>query len=94
MKLSHACAHMTAPGSRCQSPSSYYADGKAWCRNHKPSHAIKWWKHLELQKAAQTSAAAVAERTCPDCGAPLEERRCRQVCKKCGYFDDCSIGPA
>lgn len=28
-------------------------------------------------------------RTCPSCGAELEERRCKLVCA-CGYFLSCS----
>ena len=85
----HACAHMTAPGSRCRAPSQFYFEGRAWCRMHKPKGAIRWWEHEQAQRAA----AALPERHCPNCGAELDARRCKQVCT-CGYFDDCSIGPA
>lgn len=94
MLMAHACAHEMSPGSRCRSPSSFYASGKAWCRAHKPAGAIRWVEHLRQQKAAQEATEAMApERRCPNCGEALDVRRCKQVCA-CGYFDDCSIGPA
>lgn len=34
------------------------------------------------------------ERVCPNCDGPLHGRKCKTRCKRCGYFDDCSIGPA
>lgn len=32
------------------------------------------------------------ERTCPNCGAPLIERKCKLLCpnRECGYYMSCS----
>jgi ribosomal protein S27AE len=30
------------------------------------------------------------ERTCPNCGAQLDEEKCKLVCPKCSYFKSCS----
>lgn len=30
------------------------------------------------------------ERTCPNCGAQLDEERCKLKCPKCSYFKSCS----
>jgi NADH pyrophosphatase NudC (nudix superfamily) len=29
-------------------------------------------------------------RICARCGAPMEERQCKVVCRNCGAYDDCS----
>jgi hypothetical protein len=29
-------------------------------------------------------------RTCPNCGAALEERRCKLLCPRCHYYMSCS----
>jgi hypothetical protein len=29
-------------------------------------------------------------RTCANCGAELEERKCKLICRGCGYFLSCS----
>ena len=29
-------------------------------------------------------------RTCPTCSAPLEEQKCKLVCRQCGFFLSCS----
>ena len=45
----------------------------------------------------RTTAPATAvppEVCCPSCSARLEPHKCKQVCRRCGYFDDCGIGPA
>ena len=30
------------------------------------------------------------ERTCPNCGAQLDEQKCKLVCPRCSYFKSCS----
>jgi uncharacterized Zn finger protein (UPF0148 family) len=30
------------------------------------------------------------ERTCPNCGARLDEQKCKLVCPNCSYFKSCS----
>jgi len=30
------------------------------------------------------------ERTCPNCGAQLDEQKCKLVCPNCFYFKSCS----
>jgi len=30
------------------------------------------------------------ERTCPNCGAQLDELKCKLVCPHCSYFKSCS----
>ncbi len=30
------------------------------------------------------------ERTCPNCGAQLDEEKCKLVCPRCSYFKSCS----
>jgi ribosomal protein S27AE len=30
------------------------------------------------------------ERTCPNCGAQLDEEKCKLKCPKCSYFKSCS----
>lgn len=36
--------------------------------------------------------AAEPSRTCPNCGAPLNERKCKLICPnaQCGYYMSCS----
>ncbi len=29
-------------------------------------------------------------RTCPNCGAQLEERKCKLLCTRCGYYMSCA----
>jgi len=38
------------------------------------------------------AAARVAEleRTCPRCGQPMAERKCKLVCGRCGFYLSCS----
>ena len=31
-----------------------------------------------------------AMRTCPNCGGPLMEQRCKLLCRGCGYYLSCS----
>ena len=28
--------------------------------------------------------------TCANCGAPMDERKCKLICRGCGYFLSCS----
>jgi len=39
-----------------------------------------------------TGAAPEPSRTCPNCGAPLLERKCKLICPnaQCGYYMSCS----
>lgn len=37
----------------------------------------------------QTSVPEQLVRTCLNCGAPLEERKCKLFCR-CGYYASCS----
>jgi hypothetical protein len=30
------------------------------------------------------------ERTCPNCGAQLDEQKCKLVCPNCSYYKSCS----
>ncbi len=30
------------------------------------------------------------ERTCPNCGAQLDEEKCKLKCPRCSYFKSCS----
>jgi exosome complex RNA-binding protein Csl4 len=30
------------------------------------------------------------ERTCPNCGAQLDEEKCKLTCPRCFYFKSCS----
>jgi hypothetical protein len=33
---------------------------------------------------------SVVIRTCANCGSTLEERKCKLICRGCGYFLSCS----
>lgn len=39
---------------------------------------------------AKTPDLEKIERTCPNCGAPLDEEKCKLKCPKCSYFKSCS----
>ena len=41
---------------------------------------------------ASSAAASEPSRTCPNCGAPLIERKCKLICPnaQCGYYMSCS----
>jgi len=47
--------------------------------------------HPRLQSSSGFSSEA-AIRTCPICGAELEERKCKLICPdpRCGYYLSCS----
>jgi exosome complex RNA-binding protein Csl4 len=32
----------------------------------------------------------VVMRTCANCGSAMEERKCKLICRDCGYFLSCS----
>src|ERR1041385_8876136 len=38
----------------------------------------------------KTSEIEKIERTCPNCGAQLNEQKCKLVCPNCFYFKSCS----
>ena len=37
-----------------------------------------------------SSEVELIERTCPNCGARLDEQKCKLVCPNCFYFKSCS----
>jgi exosome complex RNA-binding protein Csl4 len=39
---------------------------------------------------AERPDPAVVMRTCANCGATMEERKCKLICHGCGYFLSCS----
>jgi hypothetical protein len=36
------------------------------------------------------ATGAEAARSCPRCGAAMEERKCKIICENCGAYADCS----
>jgi hypothetical protein len=44
---------------------------------------------LEEKTLGSFDAEAVM-RTCPNCGAELEEQRCKLICPRCHYYMSCS----
>ena len=46
--------------------------------------------YLEVARSAPSTAEP--SRTCPNCGAPLEEQKCKLLCpnRECGYYMSCS----
>lgn len=40
--------------------------------------------------AAKPSDPGRLMRTCANCGAEMEERKCKLICRGCGYFLSCS----
>ena len=47
---------------------------------------------LSLAKdgGVRTSQVEQIERTCPNCGAQLDQQKCKLVCSNCFYFKSCS----
>jgi hypothetical protein len=43
-------------------------------------------------RSVQTDGGAAAQlmRTCANCGSAMEERKCKLICRGCGYFLSCS----
>jgi hypothetical protein len=39
---------------------------------------------------ARQSSPGDVMRTCANCGAAMEERKCKLICRGCGYFLSCS----
>jgi hypothetical protein len=46
----------------------------------------------DLRQIEPIRAASEPSRTCPNCGAPLTERKCKLICPnaQCGYYMSCS----
>ncbi|WP_158501841.1 hypothetical protein [Vitiosangium sp. GDMCC 1.1324] len=38
----------------------------------------------------QQASPEVVMRTCPNCSARLEERKCKLLCTRCGYYMSCA----
>jgi len=41
-------------------------------------------------KRAQSGTCKNAAMFCPNCSAELQAHRCKMVCKKCGFYMNCS----
>jgi len=39
---------------------------------------------------AEASSGAEVMRTCPTCSFPLEDQKCKLICRNCGFFLSCS----
>jgi len=46
--------------------------------------------HVEQPRSAVRGKAVEVARTCPRCGEPMEERKCKIICGNCGFYHDCS----
>lgn len=46
----------------------------------------------ELAQAPRRDSVETVIRTCPNCGAPLGERKCKLYCenRQCGYYLSCA----
>ena len=42
-----------------------------------------------MKRSASTRSIRVVILTCANCGAPMDERKCKLICR-CGYFLSCS----
>ena len=42
------------------------------------------------ERQAGGVGSAAPARTCARCGEPMEERKCKVICRNCGAYDDCS----
>ena len=47
---------------------------------------------VDLRSDETRRASSEPSRTCPNCGAPLLERKCKLICPnaQCGYYMSCS----
>ena len=47
---------------------------------------------LRSDEMRRTRSSSEPSRTCPNCGAPLLERKCKLICPnaQCGYYMSCS----
>jgi hypothetical protein len=46
--------------------------------------------HTPDEPVSHESASNVDEPVCDLCGATMDERHCKLVCRQCGYMRDCS----
>jgi hypothetical protein len=55
-----------------------------------PSAALRTpdLEHLEWPKPPPDPGRLM--RTCANCGSEMEERKCKLICRGCGYFLSCS----
>jgi hypothetical protein len=47
-------------------------------------------KPTDSASASTGSAPEFANQFCPVCSTRLESRRCKMICRHCGYFMSCS----
>lgn len=45
---------------------------------------------VSIQTEMDVVDPSVVIRTCANCGSTLEERKCKLICRGCGYFLSCS----
>jgi exosome complex RNA-binding protein Csl4 len=46
--------------------------------------------NTDLREPADSFDVEAVIRTCPNCGAALEEKRCMLLCPRCHYYMSCS----
>jgi len=51
--------------------------------------AIEWLPDETVEQRTGEADPGLVILTCANCGAPMDERKCKLVCR-CGYFLSCS----